>query len=63
MLTSFTTILVILAAWEVIEKHISYYMCAFLILTGLMNGVFVALDAILFFEEVRGVALSNIPRQ
>ena len=30
MLTSFTTILVILAAWEVIEKHISYYMCAFL---------------------------------
>ena len=49
MLTSFTTILVILAAWEVIEKHISYYMCAFLILTGLMNGVFVALDAILFY--------------
>ncbi len=49
MLTSFTTILVILAAWEVIEKHISYYMCAFLILTGLMNGVFLALDAILFY--------------
>ena len=49
LLTSFTTILVILAAWEVIEKHISYYMCAFLILTGLMNGVFVALDAILFY--------------
>jgi NADH-quinone oxidoreductase subunit M len=49
MLTSFTTILVILSAWEVIEKHISYYMCAFLVLTGLMNGVFVALDAILFY--------------
>jgi NADH-quinone oxidoreductase subunit M len=49
LLTTFTTILVILAAWEVIEKHISYYMCAFLILTGLMNGVFVALDAILFY--------------
>jgi NADH-quinone oxidoreductase subunit M len=49
LLTSFTTILVILAAWEVIEKHISYYMCAFLILTGLMNGVFMALDAILFY--------------
>lgn len=49
LLTCFTTILVILAAWEVIEKHISYYMCAFLILTGLMNGVFVALDAILFY--------------
>ena len=49
LLTSFTTILVVLAAWEVIEKHISYYMAAFLILTGLMNGVFVALDAILFY--------------
>ncbi len=49
LLTTFTTILVILSAWEVIESHISYYMCAFLILTGLMNGVFVALDAILFY--------------
>ncbi len=49
LLSSFTTILVILAAWEVIEKHISYYMCAFLVLTGLMNGVFAALDAILFY--------------
>ncbi len=49
LLTSFTTILVILSAWEVIEKHISYYMSAFLILTGLMNGVFAALDAILFY--------------
>ena len=49
LLTCFTTILVILAAWEVIEKRISYYMCAFLILTGLMNAVFVSLDAILFY--------------
>lgn len=49
LLTSFTTILVVLAAWEVIEKHISYYMAAFLILTGLMNGVFASLDAILFY--------------
>ncbi len=49
LLTTFTTILVILSAWEVIENRISYYMCAFLILTGLMNGVFVALDAILFY--------------
>ena len=49
LLTCFTTILVVLAAWEVIEKHISYYMAAFLILTGLMNGVFAALDAILFY--------------
>jgi len=49
LLTTFTTILVILASWEVIQDRISYYMCAFLILTGLMNAVFVALDAILFY--------------
>ena len=49
ILTTFTTILVIVAAWEVIDKNISYYMCSFLVLTGLMNGVFVALDSILFY--------------
>ena len=49
MLTTFTTVLVVLAAWEVIDENISYYMCAFLVLTGLMNGVFVALDSILFY--------------
>ncbi len=49
MLTSFITILVILSAWEVIEKHISYYMSAFLMLTGMMNGVFAAMDAILYY--------------
>ena len=49
LLTTFTTILVILAGWEVIEKRISQYMAAFLILEGLMIGVFVALDAILFY--------------
>ena len=49
MLTTFTTILVVMAAWEVIDTNISYYMSAFLILTGLMNGVFVALDCILFY--------------
>ena len=49
LLTTFTTVLVILAAWEVIENRISQYMAAFLVLTGLMNGVFVALDAMLFY--------------
>ncbi len=49
MLTTFTTVLVVLAAWEVIDENISNYMCAFLVLTGLMNGVFVALDSILFY--------------
>ena len=49
MLTSFTTVLVIIAGWEVIEMRISQYMAAFLILEGLMNGVFAALDAMLFY--------------
>ena len=49
LLTTFTTVLVILAGWEVIETRISQYMAAFLIMEGLMNGVFAAMDAILFY--------------
>lgn len=49
LLTTFTTILIILSAWEVIEFRISQFMAAFLILEGLMIGVFAALDAILFY--------------
>ena len=49
ILTTFTTMLVVLAGWEVIEKRISQYMAAFLILEGLMNGVFAAMDIILFY--------------
>ena len=49
ILTTFTTVLVVLAGWESIEKRLSQYMAAFLIMEGLMNGVFAALDAILFY--------------
>ncbi len=49
LLTTFTTVLVIIASWEVIETRVSQYMAAFLILEGLMNGVFAALDAMLFY--------------
>jgi NADH-quinone oxidoreductase subunit M len=49
LLTTFTTVLVILAGWESVEKRPAQYMAAFLILEGLMNGVFAALDAILFY--------------
>jgi NADH-quinone oxidoreductase subunit M len=47
LLTSFTTVLVVIAAWEVIQKRVAQYMAAFLIMSGLMIGVFSALDAIL----------------
>lgn len=49
LLTSFTTIIVVLAGWEVIEKRVAQYMAAFLIMSGLMIGVFSALDAILYY--------------
>jgi len=49
LLTTFTTVLVIISAWDVIETRISQFMAAFLILEGLMIGVFSAVDAILFY--------------
>lgn len=49
VLTTFTTILVILAGWQVIKSRASQYLAAFLIMEGLMNGVFSALDSIFFY--------------
>jgi len=49
ILTSFTTVLVVLSAWEVIKKKPEQYMAAFLIMEGIMIGVFSALDSILFY--------------
>ncbi len=49
LLTSFTTVIVVIAAWEVISKNIAQYMAAFLIMSGLMIGVFSALDGLLYY--------------
>ncbi len=49
LLTTFTTILVVLAAWESITDRVPQYLGAFLILDGLMVAVFCALDGILFY--------------
>jgi NADH-quinone oxidoreductase subunit M len=49
LLNSFTTILVVIAAWEVIQDKVSQYLAAFLIMSGLINGVFASTDAILFY--------------
>ena len=49
LLTTFVTILVIIAGWEVIQYKPSQYMAAFLIMEGVMVGVFAALDAMLFY--------------
>ena len=49
LLTSFTTILVVIAGWQVIQEKVAQYLAAFLIMEGLMIGVFSALDAVLFY--------------
>jgi NADH-quinone oxidoreductase subunit M len=49
LLTSFITVIVVLAGWEVITERVNQYMGAFLILSGLMIGVFSALDGMLFY--------------
>ena len=48
-LTAFITVIVVIAAWQVIEQRVAQYMGAFLILSGLMVGVFSALDGLLFY--------------
>ncbi|MEI7444762.1 MAG: NADH-quinone oxidoreductase subunit M [Burkholderiales bacterium] len=49
LLTAFITIFVVIAGWKVIEERVAGYMAAFLILSGLMVGVFSALDGLLFY--------------
>src|SRR5450830_956229 len=48
-LTAFITVIVVIAGWEVITERVNQYMGAFLILSGLMIGVFSALDGMLFY--------------
>jgi NADH-quinone oxidoreductase subunit M len=49
LLNSFVTLLAVWAGWVVIEKRVAQYMAAFLIMSGLINGVFASLDAVLFY--------------
>ncbi len=49
LLTAFFTPVVVLAGWQVIEKRVAQYMASFLIMSGIMIGVFAALDSILFY--------------
>ena len=48
-LTAFITVIVVISAWEVITERVNQYMGAFLILSGLMVGVFSAVDGLLFY--------------
>jgi len=49
LLTAFINVVVVIAGWEAITTRVSQYMAAFLILSGLMIGVFTALDGLLFY--------------
>jgi NADH-quinone oxidoreductase subunit M len=49
LLTAFITVIVVISAWQVITERVNQYMGAFLILSGLLVGVFSALDGLLFY--------------
>ncbi|MBS0570836.1 MAG: NADH-quinone oxidoreductase subunit M, partial [Proteobacteria bacterium] len=57
LLTTFTTILVILGAWDAVHEKVSQYMAAFLVLEGLLIGVFCAMDALLFYVFFEGMLI------
>jgi len=57
MLTNFTTLLVILAAWRSIKLRVSQYMAAFLVMQGMMVGTFAAMDSILFYVFWEGMLI------
>jgi len=49
LLNCLITPLVVIAGWEVIKERVSQYMGAFLVMSGIVNGVFSSLDAMLFY--------------
>ena len=49
LLTAFINVIVVIAGWEAITRRVNQYMGAFMILSGLMIGVFCALDGLLFY--------------
>ena len=57
LLNSFITILVVIAGWSVIDNRVGQYYGAFLIMSGLLNGVFEALDAVLFYVFFEGTLI------
>src|SRR5678815_1943424 len=57
VLTTFTTVLVILGAWDSVNDKVNQYLAAFLILEGLMIGVFAAMDALLFYVFFEGMLI------
>lgn len=57
ILNSFITFLVVIASWQVIKKNVAQYMAAFLVMSGLINGTFSALNSILFYVFFEGMLI------
>ncbi len=57
LLNSFITILVVIAGWSVIDSRVGQYYGAFLVMSGLLNGVFAALDGVLFYVFFEGTLI------
>lgn len=57
LLTTFTTLLVVMAAWHSIHRNVAQYMAAFLVMQGMMVGTFAALDSILFYAFWEGMLI------
>jgi NADH-quinone oxidoreductase subunit M len=57
LLNSFITVLVVIAGWSVIDNRVGQYYGAFLVMSGLLNGVFSALDAVLFYVFFEGTLI------
>ncbi len=57
ILNSFITFLVVIAGWQVIKKNVAQYMAAFLVMSGLINGTFSALNSILFYVFFEGMLI------
>src|SRR5438045_6582442 len=57
LLNSFITVLIVIAGWTVIQTRVSQYFASFLLLSGLLNGVFSALDAVLFYVFFEGTLI------
>lgn len=57
ILTTLTTLVVIIASWQAIQKNVAAYMATFLIMQGMMIGVFEALDSMLFYVFWEGMLI------
>jgi NADH-quinone oxidoreductase subunit M len=57
LLNSFITVLVVISGWSVIDSRVGQYYGAFLIMSGLLNGVFEALDGVLFYVFFEGTLI------